>query len=331
MDLRHAIEEYIVKKVKGKEEKEQVTKLLLGELDPYLKEEQVHYNISLESLQARKEYRPSIVDAFYELLKKTRNNKEYTQKRIVSFSEYLQKKYKIELELGKVFERETLNPYERLVDLLKTLNKGMTKSELMDHYSISRKPLESDINQLVMGTKILGQEVKIRDIQKEQNKITYQSTIHPIFLPLNMTEVYYLIMGLKSLSKDQRNIASKTYDDLANKIYCQLSDYARNKIDMKGRELGIRFPYVDEFDTYNGSKDEEKMIIDKKRDAILYLWKAGVKCTIHMNNDDMEIIKDCYIDYDIAKGDIFVKDSLYGTRIRKLDINEVLRIDYDYI
>lgn len=329
-ELKGLIEEYITKKVKGADEKEHVRQLLLVELKPYLEEEQLPFDISLESLQVREAYRQKIADAFVDLLSKTSNSKEYTQKRIVSFAEYLKKIYNVDLNLDEVFKREAVNPYERLVDLLKTLQEGKTKQELLDYYSISRKPLEKDINELVMGTNILGQKVKIRDTQRDQNRITYQSSIHPIFLPLNMTEVYYLIMGLKSLSTDNEAMTNKTFDHLANRIYCQLSDYGRNKIDKKGKAMGIKFPHEDEFEKYNGSIDEEKMSTLNRKNTLAYLWKAGNKCTVHMNNNEMEVIVDCYIDYNISTSEVFVKDSIDGQRKRKININQILDIQYEY-
>lgn len=327
--LKSLIEEYINKKVKDAVEKEHVRQLLLEDLKPYLEEQQLPYDISLESLQAREAYRLKIADAFLSLLEKTTSSKESTQQRIVSFSEYM-KNHGVNLILPEVFKREAVNPYERLVDLLKTLHEGKTKQELMSYYCISRRPLEKDIDELVMGTKILGQKVQIRDIQREKRRITYQSTIHPVFLPLNLTEVYYLIIGLKSLSRDEESLMSRTFDHLANRIYCQLSGYARGKIDKKGRKLGIEFPSEDEFERYNGSMDEEKMAASSKRNTLMYLWKAGGRCTIHLNNDDMEVIPDCYIDYDMRIGEIFIKDSPHGERKRKLDINQILDIQYEY-
>lgn len=338
MDFKGLIEEYIDKKVTCQKEKELVRKLFLVDLKKQMKKEEFLYDISLESLQVREEYRLKISDRFYDLLNSTKKSKEHTQRRLVLFSEYLKKDYKVDLVLDELIKRESINPYERLVDLLKTLNEGMTKQELMDHYAISRKPLERDIDELIMGTKILGQRVKIRDIQRVKTnddnrgkyELAYQSTIHPIFIPLNLSEVYYLIMGLKFLSKEHGEFASETYDYLANRVYCQLSDYAKKKIKRKGMEIGIQFPSEDEFERYNGSMDEEKMAARNKESNLMYLWKAGVKCTIHLNNDDMEVIKDCYVHYDMDNREIYLKSSLHGERKRKVDISQILHIEYDY-
>lgn len=324
------IEDYVDKKIKSKVEKDSVKKLLLIDLREHIEEESVCYDISVESLKVRSEYRRGISDAFHELLKKTMNSKDQTKKRLLCFSEYLKEKWKVDLELAEAFKREAINPYERLVDLLKTPNGGMTRNELMEYYSISKKPLQDDIDKLVKGTKILGQNVKIRDIKREHKKITYESSIHPIFLPLNLTEVYYLTVGLKMLSNEQKTIMSKTFDNLANRVYCQLSDYARNKIDKKSMTIGVGFPNEEEFDRYKGSRDEEEMARESLKSTFAYIWKAGIQCTIHMKNEDMEVIPDTYVHYDMDSMEMFLKDSLRGERKRKINIDEVLDIKFSY-
>jgi len=328
-DFKYLIEDYIEKEVKTKAEKEKARKLLLIDLKPYM-EEKLCYEISVESLKVREEYRMGVSDAFSELLNKTKNSKEPTRDRLLSFTNYLKETWRIDLELGEVFESETINPYERLVDLLKTLNGGMTKKQLEEHYSISRKTLEKDIDKLVMGTRIFGQKVRIRDIEREKGKITYQSSIHPVFLPLNLTEVYYLTVFLRQLSNSKDTFMSSIFRDLANRIYCQLSEYARHKIDKKGLQAGIEFPEAEDFELYNGSEDEEKMARKSKESTLTYLWKAGATCTIHLNNENMDILTDVYIDYDFHTEDIFFKNSLEGKRKEKIDIDKILDIKFTY-
>ena len=328
-DFKYLIEDYIEKEVKTKAEKEKVSKLLLIDLKPYM-EKKLCYEISVESLKVRDEFRMGVSDAFSELLNGTRKSKELTRDRLLSFTNYLKETWRIDLELGEVFERETINPYERLVDLLKTLNEGMTKKQLEEHYSISRKTLKKDIDKLIMGTRIFGQKVIIRDIERERGKITCQSSIHPVFLPLNLTEVYYLTVFLKQLSNSKDTFMSSIFRDLANRIYCQLSEYARHKIDKKGLQAGIEFPEVEDFQLYSGSRDEEKMARKSKESTLTYLWKAGAPCTIHLNNENMDILTDVYIDYAFDTGEIFIKNNLEGKREEKIDIDKILDIKFTY-
>lgn len=324
------ITENYIESISPSVEKKAVTQLLKVDLKR-LEDADSLFALSLESLQTREEYRLKVADLLLELLQKTTNSKEVTQQRLLRFSSYLNDKWGIPLVLDEIFKRETLNPYERLVDLLKTLHEGKTKKELMDYYSISTKPLEKDINALIKGTKILGQNVKIRDIQREHRRIAYQSSLHPVFLPLNLTEVFYLTVGLKLLAQSHESIMSRTLTYIADKIYCQLSDYAREKIKKKGMEQGVTFPSTNDFEKYDGSRDEEEMARRCIQETLLYAWKSGTLCTVHLKNEHLEVIKDVYVDYDIRTREVNVRDPLHRDKKRKLNIDEVLDIKFKYI
>jgi len=329
--FRDMIEEYINDIIKDPAEKEKVNKLLLKDLEKHLEEMDLSFDISLEYLKAREDFRLKLSDAFYGMIPENTRDKGYMNKRVLSFAEYLRKTWKVDLVLDEAFNLEVMNKYERQVDLLKTLNSGKTKVELEQYYSLSKKPLEKDIDELVMGTRILGQKVKIRDIRRDHKAITYQSTIHPVFMPLNLTEVYYLTVGLKMLSSEHETIMGQTLENISNRVYCQLSDSARKKIDKKAREADVSFPYEEEFERYNVCWDEEEMARDNLRSTLAYIWKAGIQCTIHLKNEVMEVIPDIYIAYDISTNEVFLKESPEGNRKRKLDIDEILDIKYLYL
>jgi len=329
--FRDMIEEYINDIIKDPAEKEKVNKLLLKDLEKHLEEMDLSFDISLEYLKAREDFRLKLSDAFYGMIPENTRDKGYMNKRVLSFAEYLRKTWKVDLVLDEAFNLEVMNKYERQVDLLKTLNSGKTKVELEQYYSLSKKPLEKDIDELVMGTRILGQKVKIRDIRRDHKAITYQSTIHPVFMPLNLTEVYYLTVGLKMLSSEHETIMGQTLENISNRVYCQLSDSARKKIDKKAREADVSFPYEEEFERYNVCWDEEEMARDNLRSTLAYIWKAGIQCTIHLKNEVMEVIPDIYIAYDISTNEVFLKESPEGNRKRKLDIDEILDIKYNYL
>lgn len=67
-----------------------------------------------------------------------------------------------------------------------------------------------------------------------------ESTVHPVLLPLNLTEVYVLlgILGRAAQGGEQRDPHSVIARDLAQKVYFQLSDYARGRIDQRLEEQG---------------------------------------------------------------------------------------------
>lgn len=67
-----------------------------------------------------------------------------------------------------------------------------------------------------------------------------ESTVHPVLLPLNLTEVYVLlgILGRAAGDGEQLDPHSVIARDLAQKVYFQLSDYARGRIDQRLEEQG---------------------------------------------------------------------------------------------
>lgn len=68
----------------------------------------------------------------------------------------------------------------------------------------------------------------------ESNDCELKSTVHPVVLPLNLTEVFMLTNHLIDISKGTED--EELYRQIANKIYPQLSDYAKKKI---GNKYGL--------------------------------------------------------------------------------------------
>lgn len=64
-----------------------------------------------------------------------------------------------------------------------------------------------------------------------------QSTVHPVFLPLNMTEVFMLTQHLLDICNwEDKGI----YREIAEKIYSQLSDYAIERLQENTHQLEKR-------------------------------------------------------------------------------------------
>jgi len=328
VELKDAIQQYI-DRMPDQRERKAVTSLLLKRLPVHMGEN-LTINIPIKSLQIRKDFRKELAGAFCELYSKVTTSKEKAKQRILKFAQYLKDKYSIELSMEDMLASENINAYERQIDLLKTLQEGMTKQDLLDHYVVTRKVIEKDLDNLIKGTKILGQHVKIRNYQSEDRKLTYQSTIHPIFLPLNLTEVFYMFLGLKLLSRNYP-IESEIYNSLACRIYAQLSEYAKSKIGPRVREYGFDLPPEDELHKYMGSIDEEKMAKRSKKDTLLYLFKSQTKCTIQLNNYSKDVIRDCYIKLAGEKFNtvqIFLKPG--EPPIREVNPDELDIIYYEY-
>ena len=166
---------------------------------------------------------------------------------------------------------------EIFVYLLKRLQAGentdltIVRADLADELGISPQSLDKYLLRLKSskGLDILGSKVKIDELRHGKN--TYDHTIHPVFLALNLTEVYFLTVKLPSLvKKDQKETALGIVGD----VYRQLSDYAKAKMDhffsKESRKEQLKGIQV------RGYRNEKK--------DILYYEKSGEMCSIELKD-----------------------------------------------
>lgn len=69
----------------------------------------------------------------------------------------------------------------------------------------------------------------------------FQSSVHPVCLPLNLSEVYVLFDALAEYAreKDGQDPHRKTAERLAGMIKPQLSDYAKERLQARLKEMGL--------------------------------------------------------------------------------------------
>ncbi|MDO4437317.1 MAG: hypothetical protein Q4B77_05135 [Coriobacteriaceae bacterium] len=93
------------------------------------------------------------------------------------------------------------------------------------------------------GTRIAGMCVQAEFGYRGQ----FQSSVHPLALPLNLSEVYVLLKALKEyeVARDQADPHTAIARRLANMTYGELSDYARARLEPRFVEVGYRFTPVD--------------------------------------------------------------------------------------
>lgn len=179
-------------------------------------------------------------------------------------------------QIDKIF-----SPIDTKVRLLKRLQGGSEpvradqhhRAELAEEFGISLNALNDYLDELRDGTSILGSRVKI-DLRRGQNN--YDSTIHPVFLALNLSEVHFLTVILKGLTKDSR--LQKTAGELIADIYRQLSPYAWRKIDANAEREGITL-FENNLESY------EQPYRREERDDPEYLFKAGSPCELTLKSD----------------------------------------------
>ena len=165
---------------------------------------------------------------------------------------------------------------ERLVELLKYLQSGgKTREEVAVNFGVTVETLRDDLRTLEDGYELLGQRMQIK---LDRDTFTYDSTIHPIFLPLNLTEIAALTIGLKMKEKTDP-VFGEIYADLADGIHSQLSPYAQAALEPLARENNLLFfrqsgDYRSEADYFS------EILPEKRRSRLAYLWKSGQPCEV---------------------------------------------------
>ena len=94
--------------------------------------------------------------------------------------------------------------------------------------------------------------MQISELERKKN--TYRSLIHPVFLAMNTSEIYALTVGLKLLN--QGMVFEDSLGSIANKVYKQLSGYAKEMADQHTDDLNISFEeeelkFINTFELFN--------------------------------------------------------------------------------
>lgn len=168
------------------------------------------------------------------------------------------------------FGQDRLKLYHQIADLFESLrgvpgNEGLKGYELKDsfmggeeadlvmltasHEEISQEELAHDV--LRCSKNAVGERrARMRDgiriggmgIQAEFGyRGAFQSSVHPVCLPLNLSEVYVLFDALAEYicEKDGQDPHRKTAERLAGMVKSQLSDYAKERLQARLEEMGF--------------------------------------------------------------------------------------------
>ena len=219
---------------------------------------------------------------------KRKSGEEY--KILNDYFDYLKHKYKIEI---RHFDRQ-LTPLERQLSIAKDLHNFDQAREFDRHlvaekYLVSDRTIDSDLAALHEGISVMDQRLVLEDFHLKNKKVTAVSTMHPLFLTQNLTQVVCMLEGLRKM---EDNWTLRSYaENTAVSIWCQLSEYARDRIlntlvDLMhlDKEWYERICRAAEYHTgqmfYN-----EKEAGDRDSD-LMYALKGGLKCLISYISSD---------------------------------------------
>lgn len=155
-------------------------------------------------------------------------------------------------------------PFERQFEIAKFLHTEKTISEIQEQFHIDARTARNDLQELEEGITIMGATVQISK-EKKGRRYYYRSTLHPVFLPLNLTEVYALTVYLNRMIKDNDPNA-EIIRDITDRIKSQLSPYVLQKLFQEERQTS-KNEYI---------YDEE--LAHRREGIVMYLMKSGSTC-----------------------------------------------------
>ena len=261
--------------------------------------------------------RDSIRDTISKMQRKS--NEEYLIAN--DYFAFLNQKYKLQIQ---PFDRQ-LTSLERQLSIAKDMHdfnkaRDFDRQEVAEKYLVSEKTIENDMKALREGISVMDQEIRLSDVQLRNRKVTAISTMHPLFLAQNLTQIICMLEGLRRMEDDW---ALQSYArNTAVSIWCQLSDYARERIsgtlvDLMGLDANWYERISCEAEMRSG-----KMFYNEKESSdrfglLMYAMKGGIPCCIRYIDND----KACEV-----RGTI---KELHGNTIRVSQVpeNEELRID----
>lgn len=199
------------------------------------------------------------------------------KKMMLSFYEFIKNNYSVTYETGLNEALPIKNETERILELIKLVHEKKSREELMYELGVQDSRFSEDLKKLRDGFTLLGNtiqlELKSRTIDGQKCYIS-DSTCHPIFLPLNLTEIYALTVYLPTLLKKSydNNASLEIINNIVSRIRAQLSDYALEIID-NNREENIEYDY-----NYPTSFVSEKDQMSSKEWLYMNLMKSHRKC-----------------------------------------------------
>lgn len=200
-----------------------------------------------------------LVDAVEKTMRHCQDKKK-TYNRLKLYFAWLNRNYDTHLMIDEICpDRKAFeSAIERQIDIIKYLQgTPKTMEDLRAHYWLDEKNIRPDLNALENGMEFQNQNIKIQmDRERSSDgkqQLIYNSTVHPVFLPLNLTQVYALTVGLKKISKDTQY--DNILNDLSNWIYTQLSDYAKDILSKSIEKWDEPIAFVERSQEYNSENE----------------------------------------------------------------------------
>lgn len=206
------------------------------------------------------------------------------------FQDFIEKNFSIkaEIEYPKV---DISNTFERQMYIVKALHdSNKTIDDLHNELWVNSRTLEKDIAKLRGNDndplQVLGKPLIVNDVKRKDGKLEFASTVHPVFLTLNLTQVLTMLKGQRQIARDP--MYRKNAVITASSIWKQLSGYGKRRLlyvlrdvfneDTKWYEdLEVIDPEMFMTESEIGMKDLKSMMLDsmKNRKPIIVEYQSN--------------------------------------------------------
>lgn len=251
-------------------------------------------------------------------------------KRLIKFLEE-EHSFDIEISYPPI---DTSNSFERLMYIAKELQMSdKTIEDLSDELWISARTLEKDIARLRGEDdplQVCGKPFIVDEMVRQRGRIQFTTTVHPLFLTFNITQVIATLKGLKHMCEDP--ILGNYALISAKSIWQQLSDYAKKRIlyvtehllpDDKNWYQSLNEPMDNHFYTeYQCSHTEGAGVLS---DCI----KNGKTCYIEyeINDEETIFLEECLVVPGSYNGGSV--EVLVNGKVKTIDLKRVRRSAYN--
>jgi len=240
-----------------------------------------------------------ITEAVERSLKLYPKNKKAAIDIYKDFLDFIDKNYNLKIIMAFP-EWLPTNSLERQLHIVKLLHdpEKNKRSAIPGMLYVSEKTIENDLKKLQGDDgdplEVLGQKLVIEFERKSRH---FPSTVHPLFLTFNLTQVITTLEGLKKMSEDS---AHKNYAlNAARTIWAQLSDYATRRIFTVSEGLGLDTQWYQSLES--GDKNlfysETMCSTSVGLESALYCFKNSKPCFIEYLEVDGRTVyyKNCLI------------------------------------
>ena len=165
----------------------------------------------------------------------------------------------------------------RRLELLKELQgRKMRTPEIAEMFDVDERTIREDLKALKTGMTHLGVRITLDSKSQGGREHSFKSTVHPVFLALNLTEVLALLNLLEDAS--DRELTGTIYNRLYRAVYFQLTQYAKDRL--KGK-------LAKEYETDSMTNLLEEYAVETSwQHHLQYLIKSGRNVPVEFTGED---------------------------------------------